>query len=359
VVEQTMSVAFDMTFANRNQAGSGAYARALLAALRERDDLVAWVISGPKRSNFASTMRWLLRGGRRAIAERTPDILHCPSFVSPWAIGIPMVITVHDAAARHFPQDHPLEWRVYTNAVMPRRLRAAARVITGSEFGRREVIDAFRVEPDRVVSVPYGLDSRYLNYNHAHEADNRTGPLLFPGVPIGRKNLDAVLRCMAAAPEGSALSQVVLQVSGAREQDFPRYSGLVRSLGLAPRVRWLGQVPYGEMPGLFAAASAVVYPSLYEGFGFPPLEAMAVGTPVVASDRGSLPEVLDDSALMVDPTDLAALGEALEAVLTRPELRGRLRESGRRRAKMFTWDRCAERTIGVYKEVLHATPVAS
>ncbi|MHB8491035.1 MAG: glycosyltransferase family 4 protein [Solirubrobacteraceae bacterium] len=355
-----ISVAFDMTFANRNQGGSGAYARSLLASLRERDEVVPWVISGPRRSNFAGTMRWLVRGGRHAIGEKPPDLVHCPSFVTPWAISVPFVVTVHDAASKHFPGDHPLEWRVYVDRIMPRRLRAAARVITGSEFGRREVIGAFGLEPERVVAVPYGLDSRFLNFSPTNRPPaNGAATLLFPGAPIGRKNLDSVLRAMAAASEHTSLGRAVLTISGANEADFPACSRLVRSLGLQARVRWLGQAPAADMPALYAGATALVYPSLYEGFGFPPLEAMAVGTPVVASDRGSLPEVLGDAAMMVDPTDVRALGDALEAVLTQPELRGRLRSAGEAQAKRYTWERCADGTIEVYREALGKTAVPS
>jgi glycosyltransferase involved in cell wall biosynthesis len=357
-VVSPISVAFDMTFANRNQGGSGAYARSLFASLRERDDVVPWVISGPPRSNFAGTMRWLVRGGHDAVAAKPPDLVHCPSYVAPWAIKVPFVVTVHDAASKHFPRDHPLEWRVYVDRVMPRRLRAAARVITGSQFGRREVIAAFGLEPDRVIAVPYGLDSRFQSYSAPPTSPN--GPtLLFPGAPIGRKNLDSVLRCMATASRQSSVGQAVLEISGAREEDFPAYSKLVGSLGLQARVRWLGLVPVSDVPALYARASAIVYPSLYEGFGFPPLEAMAVGTPVVASDRGSLPEVLGDAALMVDPTDTRALGDALEAVLSQPELRGRLRSAGERQARLYTWDRCAQRTVEVYREVLATAAVPS
>jgi glycosyltransferase involved in cell wall biosynthesis len=348
------SVAFDMTFASRNRGGSGAYARSLLAALRDRNEVVPWVISGPKRANFAGTIQWLVRGGHRAIKERPPDILHCPSFVVPWAVKVPMVVTAHDAASKHFPGDHPREWRIYVNSFLPRRLQAAARVITGSEFGRQEVIEAFGVEPDRVVAVPYGVDLRYLNFSPTRPRTDGAGALLFPGAPIGRKNLDTVLQCMAEADPASALGRVKLEISGARQEDFPTYAKLVQVLGLQSRVRWLGQVPHMEMPSLFADASAIVYPSLYEGFGLPPLEAMAVGTPVVASDRGSLPEVLGDAALTIDPTNKRALGDALEAVLSRPEVRARLRTAGLRQARLFTWDKCAQKTAEVYKEVLAA-----
>jgi glycosyltransferase involved in cell wall biosynthesis len=353
-----ISVSFDMTFANRNQGGSGAYARSLLASLHERNEVDTSVISGPERSNFAGTIRWLVRGGHDAIAAHPPDLLHCPSFVAPWAISVPFVVTVHDTASKHFPGDHPLEWRVYVDRFMPGRLRAAARVITGSEFGRHEVIDAFGLDADRVVAVPYGLDSRFLDYIPTEPAPTG-GPLLFPGAPIGRKNLGAVLRCMAAAKPASFLGRVNLQISGAREEDFPGHARLVRTLGLESRVQWLGQVPSADMLSLFGRAAALVYPSLYEGFGFPPLEAMAVGTPVVASDRGSLPEVLGDAALTVDPTDDRALGDALEAVLSQPDLRSRLRSAGLRQARLYTWDKCAQRTAQVYREVLATAAVPS
>jgi alpha-1,3-rhamnosyl/mannosyltransferase len=178
--------------------------------------------------------------------------------------------------------------------------------------------------------------------------------MLFPGAPVGRKNLAVVLRVMAAAEKSSAVGKARLDISGARAEEFPRLAAQVRSLGLEDRVRWLGRVPAEEMPALVSRAALVVYPSLYEGFGFPPLEAMAAGTPVVASDRGSLPEVLGEAALLVDPEDGRALTEALEAVLTRAELRARLRGAGLARARPFSWERCAAATTEVYREVAAA-----
>jgi glycosyltransferase involved in cell wall biosynthesis len=338
-----------MTFANRNQGGTGVYARSLLSALRDRDDVTAWKIAGPSRSNPVRTMRWLVRGARRALNAKPPDLVHCPSFVAPWGIKVPFVVTIHDAGARIAPADHPLEWRTYDRMFMPARLRAAAAVITGSEFARREVVEAYQLNPDQVFAIPYGLDSRYFQPQIQLRGDQ--GPILFPGAPVGRKNLDAVLRCIAVSSD-SGLGSVSLEISGASAQDFPVIAARIRDMGLEKRVRWLGQVPQDGMPELYANASVVVYPSLYEGFGFPPLEAMAVGTPVVASDRGSLPEVLDDAALLVDPTDDRALSEALESVLARPELRERLRRTGRERARTFTWEKCADGTVDLYRSVL-------
>jgi len=268
---------------------------------------------------------------------------------------MPFVVTVHDAGVRRFPDDHPFEWRVYDRAFLPRRLRAAACVITGSGFARREVIDAYGLDVDRVVAIPYGLEARFFgSYPEPAPAVDQAG-LLFAGAPVSRKNLDAVLHCMAGAGPTTELGRVLLEISGAGQEQFPNHAGLIRSLGLQARVKWLGQVRGEDMPMLMARSRALVYPSLYEGFGFPPLEAMAIGTPVVASNRGSLPEILNDAALLVDPTDRRALGEALEAVLARPHVRERLRMAGRRQARMYTWQKCADRTIELYREVNRAT----
>jgi len=339
-----------MTFANRNRGGSQVYARSLFNTLRDRDGIAAWVISGPRTSGIPGTMNWLLRGARREVRAKPPDILHCPTFVSPWGISVPVVVTVHDAAAHRFPQDHPLEWRFYNRALMPQRLRGAARVITVSDFARREVIDVFGISGDRVVTVPSGLDQRYLAAPHTPR-ESAQGPLLFPGAPVGRKNLDVVLRVMAGPLAGATL-----EISGAAAADFPHYERMIRSLGLQSRVTWLGHV--ADMSTVIRRAAVVVYPSLYEGFGFPPLEAMALGTPVVASNRGSLPEVLGGAALLVDPEDDRAVEQAIESVLTRAEVRDRLRGLGIARARMFTWERCADLTLDVYRDVLNEHRVA-
>lgn len=349
-----------MTFANRNRGGTLEYSRSLFNAMGDRDDVVAWVIGGPQRSGFVGTMRWLTRGARRELSARRPDILHCPAFVAPWGVDVPTVITVHDAAARRFPADHPLEWRVYDRRFLPGRLRRAARVIAVSEFSRGELVDAYGLDPAKVVAVPSGLNPRFLaDAPMNRRAVSDPPSILFPGAPVGRKNLDAVLRVLSAAPPSSVLRRTRLQVSGASAADFPGYARQIADLDLGVRVRWLGQLALEDLIATIDRADAVVYPSLYEGFGFPPLEAMARGTPVVASNRGSLPDVLGDAALAVDPADDSAIAQALERVLTDASLRDELVRRGVIRARTFTWEACAERTLDVYRSVLGNTVVAA
>jgi len=340
-----------MTFPNRNQAGSGAYARSLLAAIQAHDGVEALVLSGPARSGLPGTLRWMVRGAGADVRSARAALLHCPAFVTPWNVPVPLVISILDVATRRFPQDYPLEWRVYERRLLPAQARQAALVIAISENTRRDVIAEYGVRPERVVTIHPGIDPEFATA-HADQPSHEAPMLLFPGAPIARKNLGVVLRCLATAPRDSALARAVLEISGAAADRFREHVTTIASLGLAGRVRWLGQVQRERMPALMAEATAVVYPSLYEGFGFPPLEAMAAGTPVVASNVSCLPEILGDAALLVDPADEASLGRALELVLTHPELRGRLIAAGRARASMFTWARCAERTVDAYRRVL-------
>jgi glycosyltransferase involved in cell wall biosynthesis len=185
-----------------------------------------------------------------------------------------------------------------------------------------------------------------------HKPQNLESPLLlFPGAPTKRKNLGLVLTALAEAPEGGALRRARLVITGATAAQFPHHRDRIASLGLASRVEWLGQVPGDDMPELMAGADLLVYPSFYEGFGFPALEAMLTRTPVVASNASCLPEVLGDAAALVDPHDVKAFIDAAEAVLTNERLRKDLVSKGRARVARYSWTRCAELTVLAYRQV--------
>jgi glycosyltransferase involved in cell wall biosynthesis len=328
------------------------YARQLLATLRKRSDVTVIEIRS-SRPGIGRTVKWLAVDAARELRNSGAHLLHSPSFVTPWSVGVPCVVTVFDLSTRRFPADHPLEWRVYERWLLPPRARAAGRVISISEVTRRDVINEYGVAPARAVTVYPGVDDRFF----AHRDGPRRTPsgdptLLFPGAPVARKNLELVLQAMAEADAHSLVARACLRISGATATLFPEHATRIKNLGLADRVEWLGLVPPNQMPAVMAAADSVVYPSFYEGFGFPPLEAMAGGTPVVASNASCLPEILGDAALLCDPTDARGLAAALEAVLGDAKVRERLIDAGLERAANFTWERCAEQTVAVYREVL-------
>jgi glycosyltransferase involved in cell wall biosynthesis len=349
-----LQVAFDMTFPERNLAGTATYARELLYELRRRDDLTITTVAGGDRGGILDTMRWLVDGASRALAGA--QVVHCPAFVAPWRIGTPLVLTVHDTSSLHFPQDHPLEWRTYARFFLPERARAATCVITGTEYTRRGIVRDLGVLEDRVAVTPYGVSQRFAQPGRSQPSVADPPHLLFPGAPSKRKNLELVLTAMAKAPEGTQLKRARLLISGATAEQFPQYRALIDSLGLTGRVEWCGRVSDDAMPKLVAEVDLLVYPSLYEGFGFPPLEAMVAGTPVVASNAACLPEVLGDGALLIDPNDTKQFIDAVEAVLTRTELRCDLVAKAKTWVARYTWARCADRTVNVYRRAAATKP---
>ncbi len=340
-----------MTLLEGRVGGTSVYANALRRALAARDDVELEVISA-RAGGALNTIKWMVSGARARVRQTEAVVLHCPAFLAPFESPVPMVLTIHDLSLGRLPSGHPFEWRMYYRFVLPRLAQKAKAILTPTEATRKDVIDTFGLRPEMVVTTYHGVDRRFFELEQRDRSISSPLPVIvFPGPPIGRKNLDIVLRSLASAPSGSVLSQARLEITGAAARDFPHYQSWISQNGLQPRVRWLGALPYEEIPVVYERADVVVYPSFMEGFGFPPLEAMAVGTPVVASNASCLPEVLGDAALLVDPADDAAFAAAVESVLGDAELRRRLASLGLARAGSFTWERCAALTASVYRRV--------
>src|SRR2546427_11519695 len=290
---------FDMTFPDRNQGGSGVYARSLVAAMQALADVeVGEMRGGPP--GLARPPLWLARGASMQLRAGGADLLHCPNFVVPWRVPVPFVVTVFDVSTRSFPGDHPLEWRAYERWFLPERARAAARVIAISELTRKQVIDVYRVAAERVVTVHLGGEGRFFDdaTHRDRQSANAHPRMLFPGAPIARKNLELVLRAMAAAPAGSALANAQLEITGARPEQFPGQTARVAAAGLTERVRWLRQGSRADMPGVMAGGDVCVFPPPLEGLRVPPLGAMACRSAGLAANPPVLPEVLGDAALL-------------------------------------------------------------
>jgi glycosyltransferase involved in cell wall biosynthesis len=244
-------------------------------------------------------------------------------------------------------------------AVMGRALAPSAaradRIVTPSQFTRDDVLKLLPVEPERVVVIPGGID-RSFKPQPAEEVAARLAPLglragdylLFLGTIEPRKNLARLLQAMELA--GPKIGPLVL--AGGRGWNNAAIRDAIARLARDGRIRDLGYVADDLRPALQAGARAFVYPSLYEGFGLPPLEAMACGTPVLTSNVSALPEVMGDAALYVDPEDVPALAAALTRLWDDESLRADLRARGLARAQEFSWDRTARLTIEVYRDLL-------
>jgi len=270
----------------------------------------------------------------------------------------PTVTTIHDLSWLRFPETHPPARVRAFHGWFDDTLRRSAQLITDAESTRRELIDDFGVAPERVTAVPLAAGAAFRPRTEAEVAPvlARHGLrwrsfLLSVGTIEPRKNLDAVLRAYAGLDP--ALRRhwplAIVGMPGWLTSDF---EARVAPLVERGEVRRLGYVDDGELAALLAAARLLVYPSLYEGFGLPPLEAMASGTPVVTSNVSSLPEVVGDAGLQVAPQDFDALGEAIRSLLEDERRWEALRSAGLARAAQFSWERCAAETFAVYQRAL-------
>lgn len=291
------------------------------------------------------------------LRTHAPDVYHEPNFVAP-ALDLPTVITVHDLSCFRFPQYHPVDRVRFMQRRLPAAIAAADRIIAVSEFTKREIVDYFGVAPGKIDVI---LEAAAARFNPL--AAEQTAPLLAPwGLRHGsyflfvgsiepRKNLSLVLDAYAALPP--AIQQryplVLAGAEGWRREHFQARLSRLVDAGL---VRELGYAPHDALPALYAGCAGFVFPSTYEGFGLPPLEAMACGAPVIVSRKASLPEVVGDGALLVSGDDVDELAEALRQLAEDAAGAAALGARGRARAGEFSWDRAATETIAAYRRAI-------
>ena len=284
------------------------------------------------------------------------DVLFAPNFIPP-PTERPFVVTVHDIAFALIPET-AAHLSPRWHAGFRRGIERAGRILAPSAATRDDLVQRFDIDPGRVRVVPLGVDAaRKATDAEAAVVGRRyelDGPyVLFLGGIERRKNLTKLVRAFASLPQDLGISLVIVGGAVARDPGAGRdLDAAVRSLPESARRRIVatGYVSESDKAALLSGAEALVYPSTYEGFGFPVLEAMSAGTPVVTSDRSSLPEIAGEAALLVDPESEEAIARGIERVLTDAELRTRLRDAGRRRASSFSWERTASETA----DALHA-----
>jgi glycosyltransferase involved in cell wall biosynthesis len=284
------------------------------------------------------------------------DLLHGMALVGPAASDCPSVITVHDLSFLFYPDHFPASRRLYLRTFTRLSVQRARRVIAISENTRRDVVQQYGVSPDQVDRIYYGLDPifRPLPPDQVAEFRRRRGLperfLLFVGTLEPRKNVAGLVEAYACLP-GDCPPLLLVGGKGWLYDDiFAR----VEALNLADRVRFVGYIPGEELPWWYNAAELFVYPSVYEGFGLPPLEAMACGTPVVSSNVSSLPEVVGEAGLLVDPADSQALIGAMGQVLVDADRRRAMRDAGLAQARLFAWPEAARQTVACYRHALRA-----
>jgi glycosyltransferase involved in cell wall biosynthesis len=307
-----------------------------------------------ERRRFAVRSVWMQLVLPRILRDVRPDLVHFTNYLAPLAGRVPYLVSFHDMSLSLLPQCHTLKKRMLTSSLIPSVARGARMILTPSESTRRDVVRLLRVDPGRVRVIPYAASPSFRPQATAPEALEalhgiRPPYFLYVGTLEPRKNLARALRAFAAvAPSLPECRFVIVGQKGwryaevLREADQPVLRG---------RVEFLGYLPEEKLPALYAHALALVYPSLYEGFGLPVMEAMSCGTPVLTSRSSSLEEIGEGAALLADPTDEKALAEALHALATDDALRANLRRLGLERARAFSWERTGRETVAAYQEV--------
>ncbi len=285
------------------------------------------------------------------------SVLHTPNYILMPFPGA-AVTTVHDLSYLHYPQHHPRERIAFMERQMPRTLAQAAMIITDSDFVRQELIDLLGVAAHRVQTVSLGVEGSFHPRPPAEltPALTRYGLANLPYLLVvatlePRKNLLHLVEAYSRLP-ATLRQHHPLAIAGARGWLTGELEQRLEPLERGGQVKRLGYLPQDDLPLLYAGAWAFAFPSLYEGFGLPVLEALASGTPTLTSNRSSLPEVAGDAALLVDPEDVDSLTASLERLLTDDEWRALAVERGLRQASQFSWERCVEETVAVYRRAL-------
>lgn len=292
-----------------------------------------------------------------ALRKEPVDLYHEPSYLSLPYAG-PTVVTVHDLSWLRFPETHPAERVKAMERWFEPALRGAAMLLTDSEYVRQEVIQTFGVDPQTVVSVPLGLDPIF----RPRDPSAMGGILESLRLPMGRyllavgtleprKNVKTTLEAYASLPPAWR-SRNPLVFAGLRGWHDSQLMPLLNPMIQSGEVRLLGYLEREQLAAVTAGARAMVYPSLYEGFGLPPLEAMGCGVPPIVSRDTCLPEVVGNAGLTVPALDSKALADAMRELSEDDALRARLSREALSRASAFTWEQCAEQTTAVYRRAL-------
>lgn len=295
----------------------------------------------------------------RLFFGKQSDITHFFNFHVPPGVSGKTVSIVHDMAYKAFPETVRFKTKIMLDLSLKRSCRRADRILTVSEFSKRELMKYLSIPEERITVVPNGVDLERFRTNinesiveKARKAYNIPKDyLLYLGTLEPRKNIERLIEAYAILrAEVGDIPALVL--AGRKGWMYDSIFEKVNSLGLAQNVIFTGYVADGDAPPLLRGAMAFVFPSLYEGFGMPPLEAMACGTPVLTSDCSSLPEVVGDAAVLVDPYSVEDIAAGMKKLTEDKALRHTLSQKGLIRAKQFSWTRSAKIVMGVYEELL-------
>jgi glycosyltransferase involved in cell wall biosynthesis len=357
--------------------GIGTYVRNLIGELARQDDAAEYVVlCRPADADHVQSLgprfeALVERAGNYSVREQMSvplalarakvDLFHAPHYVVSPLTRCPYVVTIHDCIHLRFPQYLPSRAaHFYARTMMTMAARRAERILTVSQASKDDILHYLGVPASKVEVIYNALDARLAAEPTAEEVARvreryqLASPfILYTGNIKPHKNVDRLIEAYAILRR-RGLDGVKLLIIGDEISKYPNLRRLVHRFQLHKHVRFLGFVPDAMLAVLYRLAGVFVFPSLHEGFGLPPLEAMAAGAPVITSNVSSLPEVVGDAAILIDPMDAGAIADAMARVLGDDALRQELIRRGRERVKSFSWERSVARVRQVYSEIVRA-----
>lgn len=358
---RTLRIGLDGRVFSSPAAGVRRYVNGLVPALRALNVPLDLVILGgtardvpaglehvPEPRHPPTNLGWTLVGLPLAARRARVGLIHAPAYTAPVGIRTPIVVTIHDVSYERHPEWYPYRRDRLRRAFYRASARSAAQVVTDSAFSASEIHAAYGIALNRIAVVPLGVVPRFAE--GAPEPSDVPSPfVLHVGDLHPRRNLTVVFDAvMQLRRRGGATAGLTLALAGIDRGVMAQLQAQAASAGAPEALAALGVVTDARLDALYRDAAALVYPSLYEGFGLPVLEAMSRGTPVVAARASSVPEVLGDAGVLLEPGDTAGWVASLDAIIGQPDRRASLAEAGRRRAATFTWERTARETYQVY-----------
>ncbi len=310
-------------------------------------------------SPFSLRQQWAVP---RCLAELKPDVYHSPAYLMPYRSGKRTALTCYDLIPLVYPSYFSPSRALAFRALLHLALRTSRIVLSISESTKRDLVERLHVDPGRIRVTPLAAADTFrpLPADESRAVRDRLGLsapfFLTVGTNKPHKNLVLLVRAFADLVHELPATLHELLVVGPWDPRYPEVRLFARDLGIEDRVRFLGQVPDSDLVGLYGEAQAVLFPSTYEGFGLPVVEAMQCGTPVLCSNVSSLPEVAGDAAVLLDPRDVGAWAQALRRVVEDDTLRSRLRTASLERAKRFSWENTARLTYDAYRTLTNSGP---
>ena len=292
------------------------------------------------------------------------SVLHSPYYVKPYRLPVPSILTIYDAIPTRYPGYYPLRTRFLIRSLKRLALRSADHCLAISETTKADFASEYGIDPGRITAIPLAADARFRPLEPTavvavrQRYDLPQEYVLYLGINKPHKNLVQLAQAWAEMGRRTRTGRdrgPVLALAGREDPRYPQARQRVLDLDLGDSVLFLGDVPESDLPALYAGATLFAFPSLYEGFGLPVLEAMACGTPVACSNTSSLPEIVGDAALTFDPEDVASIADVLQRLLGNADLRHAMSRRGLEQAGRFTWSHTALRTLEVYRSVARET----